>query len=589
MRVRLALFLSATIVISLPGLGRAQPTSQPTSKISPALQTSLAHAGETDRVTAWVFFADKGHAPALRDIEATLTPHARARRLRNRGANHLVDAYDAPVDARYVDTVRREGLRVRNVSRWLNAVSVQASPRLVEAVAQLPFVRRMDVVRTGTAPLPEPETATPSKTPGAERAALSLNYGASFTQNNLIDVPPLHDQGYSGNGVWICMLDTGFNNLGHVTFQSLDVLITHDFVNGDSVVSDEPGQMGSGNHGTNTLSVIGGYAPGDLIGTAFGATYILAKTENTNWERHVEEDAWVAGAEWADSIGADIISSSLGYSTGFTNGETSYTWNDLDGQTTIVALGAGIAVSRGILVVNSAGNDGFVSLPANTLISPSDGDSVLAVGAVDASGVRATFSSVGPTADGRIKPDLVAMGVSVHVASAFDNTYYNSSGTSFSCPLVAGAAALIMEARPNATNQTIMAALRATASQANAPDRLKGWGIIDAAAAAGMIPTRVDTTPDPSRTMLHPAYPNPFNPNTTIAYEIPTRARVSLVVYDVRGVQVATLVDEVQPAGRRSVVWNATSRTGKPLASGVYLCVLTAGDRRESRKLVLLK
>ena len=556
-------------------------------KVSPALQAAITQAGASGRVASWVFFTDKAPSPALADVEANLTPHARARRGRNRGPSRLVDAHDVPVNARYVDAVRRQGLRVRSISRWLNAVSIDADAPALAAIAELPFVRGMDVVRVGREPLPEPVDESAPLGPEQLRSAASLDYGLSFTQNNLINVPALHDQGYSGAGVWICMLDAGVNNLGHVAFQNLDVLITHDFVNGDSLVSD--GGMGSGSHGTYTLSTIGGYAPGNLIGPAYGATYILGKTENTASELHAEEDWWVAGAEWADSIGADIISSSLGY-TSFDVG-IDYTWNDMDGNTTIVTLGADIAASRGILVVNSAGNGGFTALPANTLGAPCDGDSVLAVGAVDAAGVRSSFSSVGPSADGRTKPDVMAMGSAVRVASASNpGTYVNLNGTSFACPLTAGAAALIMEAKPNASNQEIMDALRTTASQSGAPDRLYGWGIIDVLAAASSIaPTGIGDAPQPAGIVLHPAYPNPFNPTTTIEYEIPARARVRLTVFDVSGAVVAKLVDETQSRGRKSVTWNARSSRGTPLASGVYLYRLEAGGEQQTRKMVLLK
>jgi len=555
-------------------------------KVSPALQAAITRAGDSGRVVSWVFFTDKGPSPTLADVEVSLTSHARARRARNRGLSRLVDAYDVPVDTRYVGAIRRQGLRIRNTSRWLNAVSIDVDAHTVEAIAGLPFVRGMDVVRVGREPLPEPAGESAPLGPEQSRAVTALDYGLSFTQNDLINVPTLHDQGYSGSGVWICMLDAGFNNLAHVAFQNLDILITHDFVNGDSLVSD--GDMGSGSHGTYTLSTIGGYAPGNLIGPAYGATYLLAKTENTVGENHIEEDNWVAGAEWADSTGADIISCSLGY-TSFDVG-IDYTWSDMDGNTTIVTLGADIAASRGILVVNSAGNGGFTALPANTLGAPADGDSVLAVGAVDAFGVRTSFSSVGPSADGRIKPDVMAMGGAVRVASASNPaTYTNLNGTSFSCPLTAGAAALILEAKPHATNQQIMDALRSTASQAGAPDRLYGYGIIDAAAAAASIfPTGVGA-PQPAGIVLHPAYPNPFNPTTTIEYEIPARAHVRLTVFDVSGAVVASLVDETQSRGRRSVTWNARSSRGTPLASGVYLYRLEAGDEQQTRKMVLLK
>jgi hypothetical protein len=570
--------------------GTDAPRAQ-AARVSPALRAAVAAAGDAGRVTTWVYFTDKGgdSAQQLREAEQRLTPHARARRARNRGADRLVDAYDIPVAAAYIAAVRARALRVRQVSRWLNALSIEAAPVAVDEIAALPFVARMDLVRVGRAPLPEPVEATRPLAPPSARATTALDYGGSFAQNDQINIPALHDLGYAGNGVMICMLDAGFNNLAHPAFAQIDILITRDFVNGDSVVADEPGEMGTGNHGTYTLGAIGGFAPGDLIGPAWGATYILGKTENTDWERHMEEDAWVAGAEWADSIGADIISSSLTYSIGFTHGELDYAWQDMDGATAIATIGADIAGSRGILVVSSAGNDGSVAAPANTLGAPCDGDSVLAIGAVDVTGARASFSSVGYSADGRVKPDLMAMGVSVRTANPFAPTgYVDVGGTSLSCPLVAGSAALLMEARPDATNAEIMNALRQTASQAGAPDRLYGFGIVDAAAAASYLSSAVAEGP-PSRGETLLAYPNPFNPATTIAYTIPARARVTLAVFDVRGTRVATLVDEEQSPGRHAVTWNARDPRGAPLASGVYLVRLDSAASQQRRKIVLVK
>lgn len=564
------------------GLLPAASQAQTRASLTPALERAIARAAPSEPVPVWVFLTDRDRT-SLQEVENRLTPHARARRERNRGAAHLVDHYDIPVRTAHIAAIRHSGARIRHVSRWLNAVSIDVAPDAVGRVAALPFVRRLDVVRAHATPLPLPGGDVPIP---RTRIPASHDYGSAAAQIQTIGVHTLHDQGLDGDGVWIAMFDTGFNNLAHVVFQGLDVLVTRDFVNGDSLVADQPGQMGSGNHGMMTLSVVGGNAPGSLIGPAYGATYILGKTENTEWERHIEEDAWVAAAEWADSIGADIISSSLGYSTGFTNDEPSYTWEDMDGNTTIVTIGADIAASRGILVVNSAGNGGFVSEPENTLGAPADGDSVLTVGAVDASGVRASFSSVGPTSDGRIKPDVMAMGLSVTVASPFDQTsYFTSSGTSFSCPLVAGTAALLMQARPYATNQEIMDALRATASQSGAPDRLMGWGIVNAPAAAALIPTGIGATPPaPAGVALRGARPNPFNPSTMIDFELAAPDRVTLAVYDVTGRLVDTLLDgEFRGRGVHSVRYQSRR------ASGVYFVKLTAGDRTATQKIVLLK
>ncbi len=590
MRMSRTLILSTWVALATVVIARSQDYDE---KISPSLRDAIRASGEDATVRAWVYFADKSATKS--ESERALTERARARRERNGVA---VDVRDLPVAAAYVREVRSRGARVRHVSRWLNAVSVEATPRELLRIETLAFVRRLDRVRGFREPVfPGSIPALPPKT-GAEMEpsapprdrTLALDYGPSLTQNALINVPSLHNQGYSGAGVLIASLDAGFNNLEHEALVDLDVLATWDFVNNDPNVDDQVGQAGTGNHGTVTLSALAGFEPGDLIGPAYGATFILAKTENTDWERHVEEDDWIAGAEWADSIGADIISSSLGYSTGFTNGDADYSWTDMDGNTTIVALGADIAASRGILVVNSAGNAGFVSLPANTLVSPADGDSVLAIGAVDQFGARSGFSSVGPSADGQIKPDVMAMGSGVIAASPFNTTAYSStSGTSLSCPLVAGVAALLLEIRPSATITELMDALRQTASQANTPNREYGYGIVDALAASNWILSDVGHAPRPGGSFLHPAHPNPFNPTTTIRYELATSSRVNLSVYDVRGALVATLVDQVQPAGAQSLTWDATDRNGNALASGVYLCRLVANGENQTRKLVLLK
>ncbi|HET6349199.1 MAG TPA: S8 family serine peptidase [Candidatus Krumholzibacteria bacterium] len=580
--------IAAALVLTLC-MGTWGRPAHAAAPLSSSLQRALSATEAGGTLPVWVFFTEKSDVSpaALTRAEAQLTPHARARRERNRDAGSLVDAYDVPVDAAALQSLRSTGVHVRHVSRWLNAASVDATPGNVMRIASLPGVARLDVVHSSRTTDPEPETTPPARAPQSSATArLSLDYGSSYWQDVLIDVPAMHDLGYHGEGVWIAMFDTGFN-IWHTAFSNLDVLITHDFVNGDSIVADQAGQMGSGFHGTLTLGAIAGYAPGELIGPAFAATYILAKTENTNWERHIEEDAWVAAAEWADSIGVDIISSSLSYLNGFTNGETSYTWQDMDGVTAISTIGADIAASRGILVCNAAGNGGYVSEPANTLGAPADGDWVFAVGATDAGGTRSSFSSVGYTADGRIKPDIMAMGQSVYTVNPLDSTYTTTSGTSLSCPLAAGAAALVLQARPLASNNMLMNALRSTASYHNTPDRLHGWGVIDALAARNAIATGVRETPVAVTSLV--AYPNPFNPRTTIDYVVVARGRVTLTAYDVAGRRVATLVDAQEAPGHHSISWNAVDEHGATLASGVYLISLESGGTRASRKVVLLK
>jgi subtilisin family serine protease len=232
--------------------------------------------------------------------------------------------------------------------------------------------------------------------------------------------------------------------------------------------------------------VVGGFQSGRLIGPAFAATFLLAKTEDTTSETPVEEDNWAAAAEWAEARGADVISSSLGYLT-FDAPHRSYTPADMNGQTAISTKAADAAAARGVVVVNSAGNSGFSST-GNTLGAPADGRLVIAVGAVDAAGNRVSFSSVGPSADGRVKPDVVAQGSAVIAATPGTGSGYAPvNGTSFSCPLTAGVVALMLQARPSATVQQVEDALRRTASRANTPDNLTGHGLVNALAAVEAI------------------------------------------------------------------------------------------------------
>ena len=460
--------------------------SQKQGKISPRFQDLLSKKDHGENLIAWVYFRDKGPGKLQKMEEARLVLNTKSlnRRLRH-GFEDLVDEYDLPVYQPYLDLIKPYVNKMRHTSRWLNAVSVETTRSALEMISKLRSVKKVDEVQvyTYSDPVVEPETEPVRNTLITETFA--FDYGSSFAQVDLLNVPKLHDLGYSGRGVLICMLDGGFNKLSHQALDHIDIVATRDFINGDSLVFDEEGQMGNGNHGTRTLGAIAGFEPGELIGPAFGASFLLGKTENSEWERHIEEDHWIAGAEWADSLGADIISSSLGYRDQFSQGENDYSWQDMDGETTVVAKGANIAASRGILIVNSAGNEGRSQSGLNTLVSPSDSDNVLAAGAVDAQGNRANFSSIGPTADGRIKPDLMAMGDSVYSASPNGPAAYELvDGTSFACPLVAGVAALILEINPSWTNQDVMTALKATASKSESPDNLNGWGIVDAQSAA---------------------------------------------------------------------------------------------------------
>lgn len=576
--------ISALIVLSL-GLCSTSNAQSP-DKFSPTLKEVIAQKGENAAVKAWIYFTDKGSniESKIESAEAKLTPRALKRRERNRGADNLVDFKDVPVNKNYISEIRSLVQKIRHKSRWLNAVSVEASGNALKQAEQFSFVKKIDIVRSSKR-LPTPEAEMP--TGGAPQLnSTQWDYGLSYGQNNQINTIPLHNMGYDGSGVLVCMLDAGFNNLQHEALVNLNILKTWDFVNGDSIVSDEPGQAGTGNHGTLTLSTLAGFHEGELVGPAYGADFVLAKTENTDWEHNIEEDDWVAGAEWGDSLGADIISSSLGYRE-FDPGQTSYTWMDMDGNTAVSTIGADIAASRGILVVNSAGNEGPAIPPENSIIAPSDGDSVCAVGAVSSSGNRASFSSMGPTADGRTKPDVMAQGLGTVCASPSNPTGYTSaSGTSLSCPLVAGAAALILQVNPTWTNMQILEALKNTADNASTPTNTYGWGIINTYDAAFYSPpTGVEgDKPLLSKFELYPVYPNPFNPTTNIRFTLPASGQVNLAVYNNLGQIVATLSDGFSNAGEHRLVWDASG-----FASGVYYMMLKASEGQKIQKLLLIK
>jgi serine protease AprX len=457
-------------------------------KLSSALKENLYHGNQ--EILVWVFFTDKGDQhQLLKNPGSVVSKESLKRRSKVFPPHSLISAEDLPVSTQYISLLEMKGFKVKHKSKWFNGVSGIIRGSDLPGITSLKFVREVDVVAKLKKDYDVSSDQTQMKNTGSEDIH-SLNYGLSITQVQQINVPALHNEGYYGQGITICVMDAGFNRLSHEVFAAMNIIAKWDFVNNDPGVGDST-DMGSGSHGTQTLSVIGGYKEGQLIGPAFQSAYILAKTENTQSETPIEEDNWIAALEWADSIGVDVTSTSLGYLT-YDPPYPSYTWQHMDGNTARITIAADLAVKKGIVVLNSAGNSGFNST-RNTLGAPADGDSVIAVGAVTSSGTRSSFSSVGPTVDGRIKPDIMAMGSFVRVASPSSNTGYTySDGTSFSCPLAAGVAALVLCVNPNLTPMQVRDALRNTASKNSSPDNLMGWGIINAVNAAGYFPVPVE-------------------------------------------------------------------------------------------------
>lgn len=429
----------------------------------------------------WVFFADKAVADdgeALAERRRSIDPRALARRVRTRG-DAGVDLRDLPPAAGYVADVLATGARLRASSRWLNAISVDASAAQRSAIARLPQVLRLRPVARGrrTAELPLASAPTPSAGPHLVGQA----------QLDRLGVPSLHACGLTGAGVVVGVQDSGFA-LTHQAFAGASVLAAHDFIHDDDIVADEEGDAEQqDHHGTVVLSLVVGSDGEDFSGVAPGVSLLLAKTEDIGSETPVEEDYYVEGLEWIEGMGADIFTASLGYIDWYQPAQ-------LDGKTTVVAQAAALAIANGLIMFAPTGNSGP---GASSLISPSDVDGIIAIGATNVDGVLAGFSSRGPTADGRIKPDLLAPGEGVWgVAPDTVDQYVAQNGTSLATPLAAGVGALLKQAYPQLGPAQMLALLRETAVAEGPPDSDRGWGIIDGPAAAGLYCTCVDADAD---------------------------------------------------------------------------------------------
>lgn len=398
--------------------------------------------------------------------------------------NISLDSTDLPVTPRYVDSLRLAGaVTILNVSKWLNQVSILTTDEVaLSKIRSFPFVEKASAIaaRSTTGGKRGSQSARGSvsikeKKDFFQPLADYYSYGASFTQVHLHNGEFLHNLGLRGQGMRIGLLDGGF--FRYTTLNAFDsvrlnnqVADVEDFVTKDgSVIEDDA-------HGMQCFSIIAANLPGQFMGTAPKASFLLYRTENSASEYPVEEHNWVCAAERVDSAGGDVLSSSLGYSDGMTDPTFDHNYAQMNGRTTIAAKGAALAARKGILVVNAVGNQGNETF--HYLSTPADADSVLAVGAVDTSRKVASFSSYGPSADGRIKPDVASMGVST-VLQTSANTIGRSNGTSYACPNLAGLATCLWQGFRELSNMKIINALRLAGSIASAPDNRIGYGIPD--------------------------------------------------------------------------------------------------------------
>ncbi len=486
-------YISSFIILTIILLAALSFKPQ-SSKIGPRLQGLLDKTNQS-KFTVWVYLKDKGPGwdALLSNPLNLVTQRSVKRRLKVRSLQEVVDYTDVPVYAGYVSEISSRVEKVRLQTKWLNALSVEVNREQIEPIAELGFVKNVEVVERFKRSSEEVLSDNTVQQPPSKDDPLvdTLNYGTgnAVTQITQIKVNVVHNQGINGQGIMIASFDAGFANLTHEAFTTKPMSIPHrwDFHTNSQNLTPH-------SHGTATLSLVGGYKPGKLIGPAYGSTFILARTEVDPGETPIEMDHWIAAVEWADSLGADVITSSLGY-LGFDPPYPDYTWQDMNGSTMPITIAADLAVNKGIIVSNSAGNNGN-NTSHNTLNGPADGDSVLTVGSVTSSGNRSSFSSVGPTTDNppRVKPDVMAMGSSNYVASTIGNNYSTGSGTSFSCPLTSGVCALVLSANKSLTPMQVVRILKKFASNSSSPNNLMGWGIIDASLAVDSA-RKLDNTP----------------------------------------------------------------------------------------------
>ena len=537
---------------------------------------------EDDQIHAWIMFKDKGPNVAARKQNITLHPKTLERR--KKLFSEPVTWYDVPVHQKYINRIISVGVEVRRESKWLNALSVFASMEQIQTIAGMNFVTRIQPV----AKLRRGKHKTINNMTHNERRNSSLmDYGLAQTQIEMMNCDLAHDIGYFGQGVRILVIDTGFD-LTHEAFDSLHVIDQWDFINDDNNTANETDSEthdNQHNHGTSVLSIMGAYVPGTLIGPAFGSEYLLAKTEIVAEEIQQEEDNYVAALEWGEANGADVVNSSLGYLDW-------YSYCDMDGNTAITTIGVDIAASLGLVCVTSAGNWANEDPPEDPceslsyyISAPADADSVIAVGAVSADSLIVYFSSRGPSYDGRIKPEVSALGVGVAAANPSGGYSEFYSGTSASSPLVAGVAAVLLSANPQWTNMEVREALMMTASQADMPNNDYGYGLVNIWSAIFYNYSGSTIPPQrPASFSLNTVYPNPFNPSVTLSISMARASLVTINIFDINGRRITTICNELLDIGDHHFIWDATAQP-----SGIYIVRSTAGQTALSQKITLIK
>ena len=527
----------------------------------------------------YIQFTDKNNSPySIDNPQEFLTQRA----IDRRNAHNIdIVANDIPVNTTYLQGVAAVGVDLLFATRWFNGVTIYTSnPLLIDEILALPYVESSRKLQNRYNPAKKAffenesygEALTESDLKNSN-TSMGLDYGFSHGQIDQINGIPLHDQGFQGQGMVIAVLDGGFEGVvEHPVFDSLwangQILGNKDFVHvGGNVFTES-------SHGKSVLSCMGANQPGEMIGTAPAASYWLLRSEDVITENLIEEYNWVSAAEFADSVGADVINSSLSY-IDFDMPQWDHPYSDMDGNTAIATIGGDIAAGKGILVHNSAGNSGGGSWPWNG--APADGDSVFSIGAVDISDNRAGFSSIGPTFDGRIKPAVMALGAGATVAYGIINVG-PANGTSFSSPIMAGMSTCLWQAYPEKNVMEIQQAIKESASQFNNPDNLMGWGIPNFE-SAGWILTTIERKLSEDESLVH-VYPNPFKQSLNIEIQDVAGETLKLELISMTGELI--LSETVQLQSGKVHAFGKLDQ----LVKGVYFLRIVSNDQVAVRRLV---
>lgn len=535
---------------------------------------SVVSISQTAPGRYWIQFTDKNNNPySLQRPEEFLSERAMQRRMKQ---SISISFNDLPVSPAYIDSLIASGVPVYNRSKWFNAVTTDIiSEELLEKIYNFSFVVKSSTKKSQRFISDRKSSADDDKF--SFYSGNTYDYGNSIKHIRIHNGHLLHQQGYTGEGIQIAVLDAGFYGVDVLpAFMDLlnddRILGTRDFVNRNSNIYQEH------IHGMAVLSILGGNIPFNLVGTAPDAGFWLLRSEAVDYEYLIEEDNWVAAAEFADSVGADIINTSLGYST-FDDPAQDHTYEEMDGRSTRISIAAGIAASKGMLVVVSAGNEGNKSWKYIT--APSDADSVLSVGATDSLGVIAALSSRGPSSDGRIKPDVCALGLNNYYQRT-DGTLGTGGGTSFAAPIISGLAACLWQANPEATNMEIYSAIHESSHKYSNPDTIYGYGIPDFYLANIICANKLDTGSNRLHSLS--AFPNPFNTEINVCFLSNYTGMASVILYNVTGKKIKEIIYFIND-NYNQIFWDDLP----DLPSGIYLIKIQSGESVLTQKIIKWK